>query len=169
MSPRLSENPWFWLMLFGSLGAVGVVVIGPKYGPRMGRMERMAETRERVNAAKELGVSATEVRKLKPGEAGGRQTGSPSSPAGSLAAGSVAAAGAPSGSAGRSGSTASGSAPSGSASTAGTSSDKQGPIEPYVESDYRRPPQLTWLLGLMVALMLAGTAGMIHSRRKQTA
>ena len=38
MPPRLTENPWFWLMLFGSLGAVGVVVIGPKYAARMARM-----------------------------------------------------------------------------------------------------------------------------------
>jgi hypothetical protein len=83
MRPRLTENPWFWLMLFGSLGAVGVVVIGPKYGPRLARMERMAETRDRVKAAQELGVSATEVRKLKPGEsaAGSPDGGDPGSKA----------------------------------------------------------------------------------------
>jgi len=128
MPPRLTENPWFWLMLFGSLGAVGVVVIGPKYAARTARMERMAETRERVKAAKELGVSATEVQKVRPGEVAG--------PAGGTASGS---------------------------------SPETGPIEPYVEADFRRPPQLDWLLGLMIVLMAAGTTGMILSRRRHRA
>jgi hypothetical protein len=141
MRPQLTENPWFWLMLFGSLGAVGVVVIGPKYAARLARMERMAETRERVNAAKELGISATEVRKVKPDESAG------GSPAGT-------AAGSPSGSGPGS--------PDGSG--AGSSAEK-GPIEPYVEADFRSQPRLQWLLALMVLLMLAGTGGMIVSRR----
>jgi len=122
MPPRLSENPWFWLMLFGSLGAVGVVVIGPKHAARQARLERMAETHERVRAAKDLGTNAAEVRKLKPG-----------SPADGT----------------------------------GANRSATGPIEPYVESDFRRSPQLVWLLGLMIVLMLGGTAGMILSRRRQ--
>ena len=161
MRPRLTENPWFWLMLFGSLGAAGVVVIGPKYAARHARLERMAETRERVNAAKELGTAASEVRKIKPGagasatgglQAGGLQTGD-------LQASGPRATGSPTGGSATGGSATGGSATGGSA--------PEGPIEPYVESDFQRRPQLTWLLGLMIALMLGGTAGMIHSRRRQ--
>ena len=155
MQPRLTENPWFWLMLFGSLGAVGVVVIGPKYGPRLARMERMAETRERVKAAKELGVSATEVRKVKPGEA----TGSPS--AGGTATGSPSAGGPPADTSRESPDGSGAGTPSGKGVGV---SDEKGPIEPYEEIDFRSEPRLHWLLALMVALMLAGTGGMILSR-----
>jgi hypothetical protein len=148
MSPRLTENPWFWLMLFGSLGAVGVVVIGPKYGPRLARMERMAETRDRVKAAQELGVSATEVRKLKPGESGDHPA-------------VVAAAGPPAG-------TSPGSSDDGGpGSSADGSSVEKGPIEPYVDADFQSKSRLGWLLALMVVLMLAGTVGTIVSRRRQ--
>jgi hypothetical protein len=150
MQPRLSENPWFWLMLFGSLGAAGVVVIGPKYAARQARLERMAETGERVRAARELGTSATEVRKARPEKiaaeevkpnGAGRASQLDSATGGSAAGGTVAR----------------------------DTAAKKGPIEPYVESDFGTAPRLSWLLGVMIVLMLAGTAGMILSRRRQTA
>jgi len=48
VSRNLAENPWFWVALFGGMGLLGAVVIGPKFGVRMARVERMQETRERV-------------------------------------------------------------------------------------------------------------------------
>ena len=46
--PGLAENPWFWLMLFGAVGVLGVIVIGPKHAARQARIERMADTRARI-------------------------------------------------------------------------------------------------------------------------
>lgn len=48
------------------------------------------------------------------------------------------------------------------------SSDPDRP-EPYLEADYRRSPQLYWLLTLMTLLMLIGTAGLLVSRRRMNA
>lgn len=48
VSRNLAENPWFWVALFGGMGLLGAIVIGPKFGVRMARVERMQETRERV-------------------------------------------------------------------------------------------------------------------------
>jgi hypothetical protein len=142
MQPRLSENPWFWLMLFGSLGAAGVVMIGPKYAARQARLERMAETGERVRAARELGTSATEIRKVKPEKVGPEEVGPNGTVPLSTAPLSTAASG---------------------------SASKKGPIEPYVEADFGTRPRLSWLLGVMIVLMLAGTTGMVLSRRRQAA
>jgi hypothetical protein len=44
----LAENPWLWVALFGGMGLVGVMLIGPKFTARWSRVERMQETRERV-------------------------------------------------------------------------------------------------------------------------
>lgn len=44
----LAESPWFWLSLFGGMGILAVVVIGPKYTARIARVERMQQTRERI-------------------------------------------------------------------------------------------------------------------------
>ena len=44
----LAESPWFWLSLFGGMGILAVVVIGPKYTARVARVERMQQTRERI-------------------------------------------------------------------------------------------------------------------------
>jgi hypothetical protein len=165
MQPRLSENPWFWLMLFGSLGAVGVVVIGPKHAARQARLERMAETGERVRAAKDLGVNAAEVRKIKPGKA--ESSGGSPSPAGTSPSGTSPGATGSSGIVGPSG--VFGLPGAGGPAGAPAAGSAKGPIEPYVESDFRRGPQLVWLLGLMIVLMLGGTAGMILSRRRQAA
>jgi len=45
---KLADNPWFWVALFGGVGLVGVMLIGPKFTARWSRVERMQETRERV-------------------------------------------------------------------------------------------------------------------------
>lgn len=64
--PSLAENPWFWLMLFGATGVLGVIVIGPKHAARQARIERMADTRARINAAREAGVPTAQVSKDSP-------------------------------------------------------------------------------------------------------
>lgn len=46
--PPITESPWFWLALFGGVGLLGVMVIGPKWVLRTARIERMQGTRERV-------------------------------------------------------------------------------------------------------------------------
>ncbi|MBA4016825.1 MAG: hypothetical protein C0483_06535 [Pirellula sp.] len=48
--PPITESPWFWLALFGGVGLLGVMVIGPKWVLRTARIERMQGTRERVAA-----------------------------------------------------------------------------------------------------------------------
>jgi hypothetical protein len=155
-------------MLFGCLGAAGVVVIGPKYAARTARMERMSETRERVKAAKDLGVSATEVRKVKPGAPAGTLPAATlprgTSQSGTSQSGGASAVDLPGGPAFGSASGAIAAPAFGSVAGA---ADEKGPIEPYVEADFQSAPRLGWLLALMVALMLAGTGGMILSRRRQ--
>src|SRR5688572_12320368 len=64
--PSITENPWFWLMLFGGMGVLGVIVIGPKHAARQARIERMADTRARVSAAKSAGVPTAQVSKDSP-------------------------------------------------------------------------------------------------------
>ena len=57
--PSLTENPWFWLTVFGGMGVLGIVVIGPKYALRMARVERMQDARERVAAERARDALAT--------------------------------------------------------------------------------------------------------------
>jgi hypothetical protein len=45
---RLTDSPWFWLLVFANAGLVGVVVIGPKYNQRQGAVERRYEARREV-------------------------------------------------------------------------------------------------------------------------
>jgi hypothetical protein len=61
--PSLTENPWFWLMLFGGVGVLGVIAIGPKHAARQARIERMADTRARISAAREANVPTAQVTK----------------------------------------------------------------------------------------------------------
>lgn len=125
MSQRsnLADNPWFWLMLFGGMGIVAVVAIGPKHAARQARLERMAESRQRAAAAREAGVAASAVETQQ------------------------------------------------SAAMSETMNDAtrsvDGPIEPYVDADYLRRPRLEWLLLLTTGLMLAGTVGLLRSRRRE--
>lgn len=64
--PSLAENPWFWLMLFGAVGVLGVIVIGPKHAARQARIERMADTRARIAAARDANVPTAAVSKDAP-------------------------------------------------------------------------------------------------------
>ena len=114
---KLTDTPWFWLMLFGCVGSLGVVVIGPKYAARVARLERMAATRAQVAAAREAGVPSSAVKRAAPTADSAPAT----------------------------------------------------PIEPYVDADFRRPPRLAWLLAAAIGVMLAGTAGMIVTRRRERA
>ncbi len=63
---KLTDTPWFWLMLFGCVGSLAVVVVGPKYAARMARLERMAATRAQVAAARQAGVPASAVKRTEP-------------------------------------------------------------------------------------------------------
>lgn len=61
----LAENPWLWVALFGGVGLLGVVLIGPKFAARWSRVERMQETRERVaiERAQQAAAEGTAVAK----------------------------------------------------------------------------------------------------------
>ena len=52
MSGKLSDSPWFWLLMFGSAAMASLAVIGPKHVRRQERLVRMQATRERIQAAK---------------------------------------------------------------------------------------------------------------------
>lgn len=67
--PRLTDTPWFWLMLFGCVASLGVVAIAPKHAARQARLERMARTRQQVAAAREAGVPAAAVKRDRAGDA----------------------------------------------------------------------------------------------------
>ena len=44
----VSDSPWFWLILFTASALAALVVVGPKYGYRQARLERMNNTREQM-------------------------------------------------------------------------------------------------------------------------
>ena len=35
----LADSPWFWLLLFGVMGLVAVIVVGPRFSRRQSRLE----------------------------------------------------------------------------------------------------------------------------------
>jgi Flp pilus assembly protein TadB len=51
MSGKLSDSPWFWLLMFGAAGVAALAVIGPKHVRRQERLVRMQAARERVQTA----------------------------------------------------------------------------------------------------------------------
>jgi hypothetical protein len=61
MSSKVTESPWFWLMLFSAAALVGTTTIAPKYAVREARRERMAEARDTIVAARAAGVRAHDV------------------------------------------------------------------------------------------------------------
>lgn len=67
--PPITESPWFWLALFGGVGLLGVMVIGPKWVLRTARIERMQGTRERVALERVQGGGAAA-----PAEASARES-----------------------------------------------------------------------------------------------
>jgi hypothetical protein len=46
--PRLTDSPWFWLLLFANAALIGVAVIGPKYNIRQAGVERRYEARQEI-------------------------------------------------------------------------------------------------------------------------
>ena len=49
MIPRpapLTDSPWFWLLLFGSVGLVMLTAVEPKFAKRQERIERMHQSRQ---------------------------------------------------------------------------------------------------------------------------
>jgi hypothetical protein len=51
MSGKLSDSPWFWLLMFGAAAVAALAVIGPKHVRRQQRLVRMQAARERVQTA----------------------------------------------------------------------------------------------------------------------
>ncbi len=47
-SRRLSDSPLFWFFVFGVVGLAALVVVAPKYARRQERLERMADSRQRL-------------------------------------------------------------------------------------------------------------------------
>src|SRR5690349_1175492 len=60
-TPKLTDSPWFWLMVFCATAMVAVTVIGPKYAVRMARKERMMNANQTIAVAREAGVRASEI------------------------------------------------------------------------------------------------------------
>ena len=62
MSGKLSDSPWFWLLLFGAAAVAALAAIGPKHVRRQERLVRMQAAREWVQmdaVAKSADGSAT--------------------------------------------------------------------------------------------------------------
>ncbi len=55
MSRPLTDSPWFWLGLFLLTGLLGLWAIGPKNAQRQMRLERMHDTRTRVQVERSGG------------------------------------------------------------------------------------------------------------------
>jgi hypothetical protein len=51
MSGKLSDSPWFWLLMFGAAALAALAVIGPKHVRRQERLVRMQAARDRLQAA----------------------------------------------------------------------------------------------------------------------
>jgi hypothetical protein len=46
--PRLTDSPWFWLLVFANAALIGLAAIGPKYNRRQAAVERRYEARQEV-------------------------------------------------------------------------------------------------------------------------
>jgi len=61
---RLTDSPWFWLLVFANAAIMGVAIIGPKYNQRQVAVERRYEARREIArraAAEASGISETDA------------------------------------------------------------------------------------------------------------
>jgi hypothetical protein len=49
--PPVTDSPWFWLMLFGSVALVMLAAVEPKFARRQERLERMQQSRQSGRSA----------------------------------------------------------------------------------------------------------------------
>ncbi len=57
--PPLTDSPWFWLVLFGGMGSMALVAIGPKYGGRQAPIERKYQVQQRLRIPADGGAPST--------------------------------------------------------------------------------------------------------------
>jgi hypothetical protein len=48
-SPPITDSPWFWVLAFAGMALAALLAIGPKYGGRQARLERVYQARERLS------------------------------------------------------------------------------------------------------------------------
>jgi hypothetical protein len=46
--PRITDSPWFWVLVFSLMAMAALVAIGGKYGRRQAALERQFQARERI-------------------------------------------------------------------------------------------------------------------------
>jgi Flp pilus assembly protein TadB len=51
MSGKLSDSPWFWLLMFGAAAVAALAAVAPKHVRRQERLVRMQAARERLQSA----------------------------------------------------------------------------------------------------------------------
>ena len=68
-TPResITDSPWYWVYLFGTAGAVALLLAGPKFVARQSQIERKYEARQHVAqqvAKQELRIAEQEIEQL---------------------------------------------------------------------------------------------------------
>ena len=56
--PPLTDSPWFWLVLFGGMGLMALVAVGPKYGRRQAPIERKFQARQQIRISADRDATA---------------------------------------------------------------------------------------------------------------
>ena len=58
--PPVTDSPWFWLVLFGTVGLAALTAISPKYGRRQAPIERKYQARQHMQFPSERAPEASE-------------------------------------------------------------------------------------------------------------